>query len=78
MKLPRGVSGARLIRALENLGYQVIRQKGSHVRLRHEGTPVHTITVPSHEALKSGTLHSIVSEVAEKRSVTMESILQLL
>ena len=30
MKLPRGVSGERLVRALEQLGYSVIRQKGSH------------------------------------------------
>ncbi len=37
MKLPRGVSADRLIRALERLGYVVIRQKGSHARLRHEG-----------------------------------------
>jgi hypothetical protein len=41
MKLPLGVSADRLIRALERVGYQVIRQKGSHVRLRHEGPPVH-------------------------------------
>ncbi len=27
MKLPRGVSAARLIRALERLGYRIIRQK---------------------------------------------------
>jgi len=46
MKLPRGVSADRVIRALERLGYEVIRQKGGHVRLRHEGPPVHAITVP--------------------------------
>ena len=45
MKLPRGVSGDRLIHVLTGLGYTVIRQKGSHVRLRHEGPPAHTITV---------------------------------
>ena len=48
MKLPRGVSGERLVRALEQLGYSVIRQKGSHTRMRHEGPPVHSITVPLH------------------------------
>jgi HicA toxin of bacterial toxin-antitoxin, len=37
MKLPRGVSGERLVRALEQLGYSVVRQKGSHTRMRHEG-----------------------------------------
>ena len=74
MKLPRGVAADRVIHALEHLGYGVIRQKGSHVRLRHEGPPVHTITVPLHNPLKTGTLHGILSEVAEARSITLESL----
>ena len=74
MKLPRGVSGDRVIRALERLGYRVIRQRGSHVRLRHEGPPVHMITVPLHNPLKTGTLRGILSEVAQMRSVTTESL----
>lgn len=78
MKLPRGVSGDRVVRALERLGYAVIRQKGSHVRLRHEGPPVHTITVPLHDPLKTGTLHGILSETAQIRSITIESIVELL
>lgn len=78
MRLPRGVSAARVIRALESLGYRVIRQKGSHVRLQHEGPPVHTITVPLHNPLKTGTLHAILSEVTRVRSIPMESIAKLL
>lgn len=78
MKLPRGVPANRLIRALERLGYTIIRQKGSHVRLRHEGPPVHAITVPLHDALKTGTLHGILSEVAQMRSFTLESLVELL
>ena len=78
MKLPRGVSADRVIRALERLGYEVIRQKGSHVRLRHEGPPAHAITVPLHNPLKTGTLHGILSEIAQARSVTIESITDLL
>jgi len=78
MKLPRGVSADRVIRALEHLGYGVIRQKGSHLRLRHEGPPVHAITVPMHNPLKTGTLHAILSEVSQKRSITIESIADLL
>jgi predicted RNA binding protein YcfA (HicA-like mRNA interferase family) len=66
MRLPRGVSADRLIRALERLGYEVIRQKGSHVRLRHAGLPAHTITVPLHNPLKTGTLHGTLSEVAAR------------
>jgi predicted RNA binding protein YcfA (HicA-like mRNA interferase family) len=78
MKLPRGVSGDSVIRALERLGYAVIRQKGSHVRLRHPGPPVHAITVAVHNPLKTGSLHGILSEVAQMRSITVESIIDLL
>ena len=78
MKLPPDVSGDRLIHALRQLGYIVIRQKGSHVRLRHEGPPVHSVTVPLHSALKTGTWHDILSEVAQMRSTDVASIANLL
>jgi predicted RNA binding protein YcfA (HicA-like mRNA interferase family) len=78
MKLPRGVSGDRVIQVLIDLGYAVIRQKGSHVRLRHEGPPAHTITVPRHNPLKTGTLHGILVEVAQARSTSIESLVGLL
>ena len=78
MKLPRGVSADRLIRALERLGYKAIRQKGSHTRLRHDGPPAHTITVPMHNPLKTGTLHGILSEVAHMRSTSVEALAELL
>ena len=78
MKLPRGVSGDRLVRALEGIGYEVIRQKGSHVRLRHEGPPAHMVTVPLHSPLKIGTLHGILADVALMRSTTVEELAELL
>ena len=78
MKLPRGISGDRLVRVLEHVGYEVLRQKGSHVRLRHPGPPAHTVTDPLHNALKVGTLHGILAEVAQMRSITMEFLSQLL
>jgi len=78
MKVPQGVSGDRLIRVLERLGYEVIRQKGSHIRMRHDGPPLHRITVPLHNPIKTGTLHGILSEVARMRSITVDSIVELL
>jgi predicted RNA binding protein YcfA (HicA-like mRNA interferase family) len=63
---------------MERLGYAVIRQKGSHLRLRHEGPPVHAITIPLHNEVKTGTLYGILSEVAQERSATIESIAGLL
>ena len=78
MKLPRGVSANRLIRALERLGYTVIRQKGSHMRLSHQAAPAHSISVPLHDPLKIGTFHGILVEVAEAQSISIKDILDLL
>ncbi len=76
--MPRGVSGERLIRALELIGYKVLRQKGSHVRLLHVGPPAHSVSVPLHSPLKTGTLHGILADVAEQRSASVRSIAELL
>lgn len=78
MKFPRGVSGDRVIHALEGVGYSVVRQKGSHVRLRCPGPPAHTITVPLHNPMKTGLLHAILVEVALMQSVTVESLAERL
>ncbi len=67
-----------MIRALERLGYGVVRQKGSHVRMRHQGPPVHMITIPLHNPLKTGTLHGILAEVAQMRFIAIESILEVI
>ena len=78
MKLPRDVSGERLVQVLQRLGYYMIRQKGSHCRLRHEGPPAHAITVPLHDPLKIGTLHGILLEVAQMRSMSVDDLAQLI
>lgn len=78
MKLPRGVSGERVIGALMHLGYEVVPRKGSHVRLRHPVPPPHVITVPLHDSLKTGTFHGIISEVAQMRVIMIDAIRQLL
>jgi predicted RNA binding protein YcfA (HicA-like mRNA interferase family) len=78
MKLPRGVSAERLIHALERLGYVVIRQRGSHIRLFHAVAPTHSISVPLHDPLKIGTFHGILVEVAQAQSISIQDILDLL
>ena len=78
MKLPRDVSGDRLIRLLEDLGYRLTRQRGSHARLKHDGPPTHSITVPRHKRLKTGTPQPILAEIARMRSVTIDSLVDAL
>ena len=61
-KLPV-VSGRQAIRVLERLGYQVVRQRGSHIRLRDESDPEHLpVTVPDHRTLKPGLLRQILRD----------------
>jgi len=59
VKLPRDVSGAEAIRALHRLGFQLMRQTGSHARLAKEGQRV---TAPLHAAVVPGTLRSILRQ----------------
>ena len=51
-KLPV-VSGADVVRALEHLGFVVIRQRGSQIMMRRDSSGC---VVPNHRELKIGTL----------------------
>ena len=63
-KLPV-ISGANFIRALAKFGYVAVRQKGSHVRLRHSSDPQRLpVTVPLHNELAFGTLRRILRDAA--------------
>ena len=41
-KLPN-LTGSELIAALQKIGFKVVKQKGSHVRLKHEDNRIVTI-----------------------------------
>ena len=57
------VSGQDLIRALQKIGYRVVRQRGSHVRLRDDTKPQHLpVTVPLHKEIKRGLLQRILHD----------------
>lgn len=68
--LPR-VSGAETIRALERLGFTVVRQRGSHVMLRRGANGC---VVPNHRELKTGTLAGLLKQA----SVSVEQFIEAL
>jgi predicted RNA binding protein YcfA (HicA-like mRNA interferase family) len=73
-KLPV-VSGRQVVRALERVGYRVVRQRGSHIRLRDESDPNHLpVTVPDHRTLKPGLLRQILRDA----NLTVEEFVALL
>jgi predicted RNA binding protein YcfA (HicA-like mRNA interferase family) len=56
VKVPRDLGASDLIRALRVLGYERVRQDGSHIRLTTIVGGTHHVTVPNHRPLKTGTL----------------------
>jgi predicted RNA binding protein YcfA (HicA-like mRNA interferase family) len=75
-KLPV-VSGEKLIKVLVSLEYEIIRQRGSHIRLRKPTVAgVHNITVPLHEELAKGTLNDILSQVSIWNGISREDLIE--
>ena len=75
-KLPQ-VSGDALIRLLRSLGYEALRQRGSHVTLgRLDPSGSHRITVPLHRTVAKGTLSDILSQVAARTGVPKDELLE--
>ncbi|MFA6047439.1 MAG: type II toxin-antitoxin system HicA family toxin [Parcubacteria group bacterium] len=71
-KLPV-ISGKELIKKLERQGYIVIRQKGSHVRLKNNDPRLKPLTVPTHKFIKPGLLHKIIRDA----NMTLEDFLNI-
>ena len=54
-----GLSGADLVKAFERLGFQKVRQTGSHLALRKGSVGC---VVPKHRELKVGTVNGILKQ----------------
>ena len=77
-KLPV-VSGKDLIKFLKKLGYEVVRQRGSHVRLRKETeNGIHNITIPYHDEIAKGTLNAILNDVSKWNNIPKEELIKKL
>ncbi|MFZ3382723.1 MAG: type II toxin-antitoxin system HicA family toxin [Candidatus Methanoperedens sp.] len=67
-KLP-SVSGKKIIRSLNKIGFTIVRQKGSHVFMQKGEA---TVTVPLHNPVKKPTLKSILNQAG----VSIEELLE--
>jgi len=72
-KLPR-ISSKEAIRALENLGFQQVRQTGSHVVMKRETEVGKIGCVIPHKELKIGTLGGILRQA----QVTLDEFIESL
>jgi predicted RNA binding protein YcfA (HicA-like mRNA interferase family) len=79
LKIPRNIRGPDLIRALRLLGYERVRQDGSHIRLTTSVNGTHHVTVPSHSPLKTATLlGGVLKPVAAHHHLTVAELLEKL
>ncbi len=73
------VGGKKLLKVLVGLGYEVIRQRGSHVRLRKlTAAGDHNITIPLHKELAKGTFSDILSQVSIWNGVSEDALIELI
>ena len=72
-KLP-ALRGNEVIRVLGKVGFQVIRQKGSHVRMKHEDGRV--VTIPVHAGKTIGL--GLLSKILRDAELTREEFIELL
>ena len=77
-RLPQ-TSGRAVIQLLLSLGYEIVRQRGSHVRLR-KATAVgeHNLTVPDHKVLAKGTLNDILTRVSLWNNISKDALIERL
>jgi predicted RNA binding protein YcfA (HicA-like mRNA interferase family) len=72
-KLP-SVTAEQLIKVLKTIGFSVIRQKGSHVRLKHDDGRVVTIPVHAQQMIGKGLLLKILRDA----DLTKDELVDLL
>ena len=65
------LSGRQVARALERLGWQVARQRGSHIILTRPGHMA-SLSVPDHREIARGTLRSLIRSTG----LTVEEFLE--
>ena len=68
------LSGRKVIRALEQIGFEVVRQKGSQVRLKHEDGRV--VTVPVH--VGQDTSRGLLRKILRDAELTPQKLKDLL
>ncbi len=61
----KNMSGQDIITILEVFGFSIIKQKGSHIKLRRViDNKKETLTIPNHNELDKGTLKAIIRQAS--------------
>ena len=68
------LKGEDLIKFLQYLGFEKIRQKGPHVRMKHEDGRVTTVPIHKGKDIPRGLLRKIIREDLE---MTLENFIEI-
>ncbi|MBU0630457.1 MAG: type II toxin-antitoxin system HicA family toxin [Candidatus Margulisbacteria bacterium] len=69
------ISGEKAVKCFEKLGYEITRQKGSHIRLHHRvDKDKKPLTIPRHKELGKGLLRKLVRDA----DISIEDLVGLL
>lgn len=68
------VSARDLIKILRRIGFDIVSQKGSHIKLRKLRPVRKTIIIPNHKIIRPGTLKNILNMM----EMTREELQKLL
>jgi len=71
MKLPR-LSGREVIKILSKQGFETVRQRGSHVFIKHSDG--RTTVIPNHKEIDKGTLLEIIRQAGLTRNEFLELV----
>ncbi len=71
-KLPI-VSSSELIKAFRRMGFEIVSQKGSHIKMRDSQN--RTAIIPSHKMINKGTLKK---GILNPLGITVEELIKLL
>lgn len=61
------ISGRKVVKILEKVGFSVVGRKGSHVRLKKTSDRIYVVVVPLHREIAPGTLKSILRQAGLNR-----------
>ena len=69
------ISGDKAVKCFEKLGYEITRQKGSHIRLHHKFDKNKIpLTIPRHKELGKGLLRKLTRDA----DISIEELIDLL
>jgi predicted RNA binding protein YcfA (HicA-like mRNA interferase family) len=71
-KLPL-ISGRECVKALQRAGFEIARQKGSHIVMRRDN-PYGKVVVPNSDEIPKGTVRAIIRDAG----LTVEEFIELL